>query len=70
MYCIEVSKEVGPYLLFVPAYALGGMVHIRYRSLPWSSGVQDNLEGIHAIIRPMCENLQKMSRGSLSLRLA
>ena len=39
--------------------ALGELVHIGGKSLPWSAGVQDNLEGVHAISQMMCAIWQK-----------
>ena len=70
MYCIEVLKTAGPYLLLVPVNALGKLGRSRYWYPPQSAEVQDNLEGIHAISRLMCEIWQKMLGGLLSLHLA
>ena len=64
MYRLEVSKVVGTSWFLVPSDALGGLVGSRNSSLPRSSGVQDNLEGVHAISQPMCEIFQEMSGGS------
>ena len=61
---------VGTYCMLVPVRALGRLGRSRKQYLPQSAVVQANLEGIHAIIHPMCENLQKMSGGFLSLQLA
>ena len=70
MYHIDVSKTVGPSWLLVPVNALGNLGRSRYRSLPRSAVLQDDLEGIHAIIWLMCEIWKKMSGGFLSLHLA
>ena len=69
MYRVEVSKKFGPYQFLVPLNALGNLGCSRDHSLPWSSGVQDNIEGIHEISRLMCEIWKKMSGGFLSLLL-
>ena len=70
MYHIEVSKVIGYSWLFVLVNVMGRLGRSRDRSLPQSSGVQANIEGIHEISQPMCENLQKRSGGLLILRLA
>ena len=59
MYRLDVSKVVGPSWFLVPSDALGGLVGSRNSSLPWSSGVQDNLEGVYAISQPMCKIFRK-----------
>ena len=70
VYRVEVSKTVGTYLLKVSVNSLGKLRHNRDISLPWSSVVQDNCEGIHAISRLVCEIWQKMSGNFLNLCLA
>ena len=54
VYLVEVSKTVRAYLLKVSVNSLGKLGYSRDRSLPRSSVVQDNCEGIHAIIRLVC----------------
>ena len=46
---------------------MGSLGHFKYRSLPWSSVFQANLEGVNVIIRLMCARFYMMSRGFLSL---
>ena len=58
---------VGPSWLLVPVNALGSLGRSKYRSLPQSARVQDNLEEVHAIIWLMCEIPQEMSGGFLIL---
>ena len=70
MYQVEVSKLVGPSWLFLLSKDVEGMGQSRDFSHPRSAGVQDNLEGIHAISRPVCESLHNIAGGFLSLPLA
>ena len=69
VYHVEVPKMFETSWLFNPANNVGSMGHIRDSSLPQSSGVQSNFEGIHAIRRTMCTILKKCSGGFLSLCL-
>ena len=48
------SKLVGPSWLFNPDNTVGGMGRSTGCSLPWSSGPQINLDGIHVVICPVC----------------
>ena len=57
---VEVSKVVGPSWLLFPENYVGILERSIDMSPPWSSGVQANLEGIHAIIRTVCTILQKI----------
>ena len=67
VYYVEFSKVFRTSWLLVPANNVGSLGHIRDWSLPQSSVVQANLKGIHAVIRPVCAILQKLSEVFLSL---
>ena len=69
VYRVEVPKTVSPFWLLFPVNAFGEVGRSRDKFLPRISGLQDDLEGIHASIRLVCTILQKMSGGFLILRL-